>query len=413
VTHADPRTAECARCRALWLRGQPPSVSASRLPHPECLRHPWCRQADGLELQVGPGQPITALWSLEVPASAPHVADALPCNLTLRPAALLGGCGVADDPELARTKAVVEALERICACLPPRVPLRLARPAELGERMAPGIRVESTHARWWVEAIGIRDQQARLVPLEYVQLASLTTVPDPVVRANSTGMAVHPARSAAVENAIRELCERIGLAAMPCAPVLARWADEDLRRAAPALLDLFDRLGYVLHALPCPCVTNQRATLVLLIRRDGSRPALVAGAGAATTDLGSIQRAMLEAYAQMLHARELALAPETARSSVEDLSYHDNPLAVAQLLAEWCPAQARPHTAHTQGRQVIAPLEPLAVREPWLGVVDRGNALTHALGLAAVQAVAPEHFPSTAPPRSGSPHPLGVWETRT
>jgi ribosomal protein S12 methylthiotransferase accessory factor YcaO len=324
----------------------------------------------------GPAAPIKRLWRKATAAGAPAIAIALADPPRHLAGAWLVGRGVDEDPELAERKAMMEVLERYAAMTPPRARLRFGTSDELRARIARGVDAPAGEPRWWLEATRMADGAPVLVPLEYGQLASITTVAAPLVDADSTGMAVHVDRDAALSTARDELFERIGLVQI-CGGAGAEAAAPQL-----GLTSALASMGYAVRVLTTLVSSGApgdafTAAAVLLVRRPdaGPGPALIAGAGGGTAPEHAAKRALFEAYAQLQHALEIWPAPPRTglpRRYDRFLHYHD-PRAAKLLLAAWPVARVRP-----------APPGPLD-----LLVLDRGNAVTDALGLHAVHVIAP------------------------
>ncbi|WP_434045371.1 MULTISPECIES: YcaO-like family protein [Sorangium] len=381
-------------------------------PHPECLRHPPIVAAAGPALDVGPAAPIKELLRLPSPPGSPAIAVAtLDPPRAMPPSPRLVGRGVDWDPELAALKARMEAIERYCACMPPRAPLHWGTPEAFASRVPAAVAAPAGQPRWWCQAQEIAGSAERVIPLEYVQLASLCAVRAPLVRADSTGMAVHVDRQKAIAAGLIEALERAGLAQMWSRGASFRVEAPAFPEPSRRLVDACRRQGYRPTALLATPAQGFTACMALLRRQDTSPgPALVCGAGGGWSLAFAIERALMEAYAQLQHAIEVypsMPSPGLPHPHDHFLFYHDEARA-AGLLADWnveAAPEARDIPAAPAGEEAPRPAPPA------LGalVVDRGNALTDHLGLSALQVLLPHLRPLApdTPGPAGWPTPLG------
>lgn len=360
------------------------------------------------ELAADLAGPVKALWLKAVPAGGPQVAIALADAPRFMPATPgLVGRGVDWQPAAARRKAMMEVLERYCSCMPPRGPLCWGTASDVRATGAPVGAPDDAPRRWWVEGAGTRSQRCFLVSLEYVQLASLSTVEEPLVRADSTGMAVHPARESAVAAGISEVLERAGIEIALRARLGARW---DLRTLPPEfapLIGLLTEWGYSVTIASVYPVPSFIACAVFLHRRDdaGPGPWLVCGSGGGWSAGTAAERALFEGYAQLLHALEIwpDRTPRDLARPYDHFLHYLDATAAKSLLSAWgiAEAPAVPFPADPPGASAAeATLEAIAV--------DRGNVLTDYLGLSAMQVVmpgVPRLSPSSTAP-GGMPHPF-------
>lgn len=368
-------------------------------PHPECLRHPPLRPGpkdageteERLEaLGVASGfTPVKALFESDVPQGAPTVAIAYVDPPSSRPGhRTLTGRGVDLDSRLARRKAIVEAIERFSLFLPPRARLHWARPEKLGASIPElpfGLPPEQ---RWWCEATRLSDGAPRFVPLETVVHRYVCKVERPLAAADSTGMAAHLTRDAAVTAGLLEAHERAGVSQLWAARAPPRWERSSWPPAADALARTCEALGYEAVVLAHQPFQGTLVCFCLLLRMSRERgPALVAGCGAAFTPEDALVKALLEAYAQLIHGLEVfddPPAPEGSDDPYSRFLFYFDRTRRDGMLRDW---QVR------EGPALPFPSLPAASSRPPPEslAVDRGNVLTDDLGLSVVQVLLPSH----------------------
>ncbi len=334
-----------------------------------------------------------------LPPGAPAIAVALidPPPGCRAPSPLVGR-GVDRDPALAETKAAMEAMERYLAYLPPRGPLRWAAlqsiaPAETLVPLPPG------EERWWCRARevfsdrGNGDRQPWL-PLECVQVAASPLGFDrAVVRADSTGMAVHPCRDAARRIGLAEALERAALARLwrRRGATGGVWAPEDFPASEAPLVALCREIGYDALALPVSPAPGFTAVAVLLRRLAASvpGPVLVLGSGGGWDPRRALIHALHEAFAELVNALELAADPARPHGELALSSVCPDERAAQDLVRRLGIETAEPIEPPPPSGCATPPDCPLPDGIRVLEV-ERGTELTDALGLAATQIVLPQ-----------------------
>jgi hypothetical protein len=376
-------------------------IAGPFFPHPDCHRHlPFEGSSEsGPQLPVGPLSPLKSLWLEPTAEGAPAIAGAIiesPANVD--PPEELVGRGIDWDPTLARLKATMEALERYCASRPVRAPVRSAEGCEILERRTRlPMKISETKLRWWAELERLGEGGARLVPLEYLQLGSKCRIRDPLVRADTTGMAAHPLRDAAVEIGLAEVVERAGLKTLWMTTIQWVWDKARLPTDLAPWIAIIERLGYDVLMTATSPVPGFVSCACFLVRR-GEGPALVCGSGGGRTSLLAAERALTEAYAQLHQAK--ALAPTAPLPGLprpyDHFLYFLDPAPARGLLESWGVARA-PRVDFFEPVSRSAPPEFL--------VADRGNVLTDHLGVSVIQVVAPMLEPLDFETRGTAPWP--------
>lgn len=339
--------------------------STIELPHPSCGRHAPCPSVRTSLLGIAP---VASLVCLEGLTGSPFVAFA-----TLHPHHDVGaivGCGVSAVRAEAKMIAIVEVIERLSSHLPARAPLEYGAPEVFAARCIP-CQAPRAIPRWWLSADRLDLDGEVLVPIEYFQLARTCKVRDPLILADSTGIAVHTDMALALAAAEAEVHERALLWEVMAGRPDWRWPGAAASPQVTLYLGACRELGYTALVMG----RTRQHTLVailLLAAGPGPYPALVAGAAAARTPELALHGAMREAYGKLLHALHTGVGPPCA-----------SPEVARALLERW---------QLDRTPAVDAPPEPQWQLQPIAGVADRGNVLTDALGLYAIQVVVPD-FP--------------------
>ncbi|MBK7858019.1 MAG: YcaO-like family protein [Archangiaceae bacterium] len=342
---------------------------ASFFPHPDCLRHLPFEPAGLGALQAGALSPVARTWREPTDPGAPTLSGAELCGPHF-------GRGIDWDPQLSQLKAVMEALERDCAHRAPRVPLCWG---EAGPRCAALPTAVEPGPRWWAEVPTLEGEAVHWLPLEYLQLASRCTVPRPVVAVDSTGLAAHLSRPAAVENGACEVAERHGLLQLWRARVPFVWAEPFPEKVARLAAVARARGFEVRFAAVAPAEGFVSCACFLY---DGRW--LVCGSGGGRTAEQAALRALTEAWSQLHQALTTEVpAPQAGlKRPYDHFAYYLSAEPARALLESW--------------GVTGAPRRPFAALEPWAGgpaarwyVADRGNALTDYVQVAVVQVVAP------------------------
>lgn len=364
-------------------------------PHPDCsLPHPPMRLA--LEdLSAGPLSPIKALRHFPPISGAPYVCQAIadaPSHLPVRP--FISGAGVAPSLRGATHIATIEALERDCALRMPRARTVSGR-ADID--VVPGFEdMAQDSNRRWVEVVSVKTNENRLLPVEYVQLGSCCSEPDPIALADSTGMAVHHHRASALDAGIREVAERVAIRNLWRNGVSHAW---DLRTLPPPEAELVAALR------ACDC----EPILLPMGRVLGHETCLAMGLGCTFRD-GELR--------PLWGAGSAARAEEAANKALNEL-YGQIVLAKhnERIEAERGPAPERILALISKGSDSLLPYPaqsrvPIAIiGEQPIYMVDRGNILTDSFGLRSLQVIIPSLYPAKdpLPLRDGIPFPF--WPT--
>ncbi|MFJ9574833.1 YcaO-like family protein [Streptomyces sp. NPDC101191] len=381
------------------------------LPHPCCAAHPWAGEAGVLETGQGP---LHTFGYLRDGPRGPFVAYARGPAYGRRPAhgeALLHGTAADVDRAHAGRKAVLELLERGCAFLRPRAPLRYGSPRELGSpdadhgtgtRTDTGITTDAdaSHTpRWWVEARSLCDDRIRHVDADRYVLASCGG------RGDSTGLAVARDLAGAVGHGLREAVERDAVRAMTEGRLPVRACTADTPYA-----DALRRDGWTVEAVR---TTHLGFPVAVCAATRASGPT-VGGSAAGTRPVHAVESATAEAFMKSLAwvarsegargatrtgggrravrgpgAGAMTRGPGTGRPvSVRAAGVHGFRLSEAVVFGE-------PPEPLTGG-----PARVLAAAGGDAVLVDRGNPLLDALGLRATHVLLRLPAPSPVPPHA-------------
>ncbi|MBG9906381.1 YcaO-like family protein [Bacillus paranthracis] len=385
-------------------------------PHPECTSHLISLQKYSLDImESGIWSPIKKIIKKEDCDDGVYIYIALidsPSNVKFP---YLVGRGIDNDESLSHIKAVAEALERYSACLPPRTRLHYGKANEFENVIVNCIK-NYTKDIWWCEGEDLLTKQLKYLPIEYVQLESLSTVKDPIFNSDSTGMAIHPNYKDAINIGLSEVLERKDLyeiVTQSFSPVL--WDNSSLPEEAKRFITLFENRGYNTLIIPHSSVKGFTSCIILLVKqhKTNNGPALICGAGGAWLKKESLLKGLMEAYAQLIHGLEVGELDRQIREYNFSDPYHHflyyfNSENANNLLENWGIYQSL-HVDFKEYSDFKTSLEAKAkVIEKELVVVDRGNILTDFLNLSAIQIVAPE-IPRISPTTLGPgnmPHPF-------
>ncbi|MFG3343517.1 YcaO-like family protein [Streptomyces sp. NPDC048018] len=313
------------------------------------------------------------------------------------------------DRAHAGRKAVLELLERGCAFLRPRAPLRYGSPRELGLHdtghgtgARTGTHVDadaSDTPRWWVEARSLCDDRIQLVDADRYVLASCGG------RGDSTGLAVGPDLAGAVGHGLREAVERDAVRAMVEGGLPVRACAAETPYAVALRRD-----GWTVEAVR---TTHLGFPVAVCAATRASGPT-VGGCAAGTTPVHAVESATAEAFMKSLAwaspsagARgatragggrravrgpgdgAMTCGPGTGRpASVRSAGVHGFRLGEAVVFGE------HPEPVAGEPARVLAAAGGDAV------LVDRGNPLLDALGLRAAHVLLRLPVPSSPPPRA-------------
>lgn len=324
-------------------------------PHPECARRHDAPRVAPVADALSPIKAIRVVGT----AGDLHVRQAIadrPRPGPDRP--FLAGCGVHEDAAIAERIAIVEAIERDCAHRAPRAAIVDGETSDL--EVCEGI--PRTHGGPFVVAHVVDSGALRLLPLEFVELASRSSRPHPLVTADSTGIAVHDSVEQAIAAGTREVAERIALDHFLGQPRGVAWDLDTLPVAERVRLRFVAALGWSVTVFPMRPALGHVACLVTLVRSDALR-ATRWGAGAGRTSAQALRRATLEAVGQVL-----------VGGGASDV----RPLTIERTVA--FTGTTEPHGA-------------ALTRDAERVVVDRGNRMTDALDLHARHVIVPALFP--------------------
>ncbi|MCR6850382.1 YcaO-like family protein [Bacillus sp. IBL03825] len=411
----------CPICIKLWLprnwsnytfdHDTFKEVDFSYYPHPECKVHiPTLTQVK-TEVRPSPFGPIKMIRYKKVPPGAPYIVLALvdpPLHMSQN--SILVGRGVDYDLDLAEKKAIMEGLERYCACSPPRARLHWGTPTDFQDSTA--VIVNDPSPRWWCEANNLTTPNKVMIPLEYVQLESLCTVKNPIVKRDSTGMAVHPDYEACLKVGITEVLERVGLVQFWGKPLSNVWSPHTFPTQTTKLAKVCEMIGYeIITAITNPIIGFTSCIVILHRNKEsGLGPALVCGSGGGWNTSEAINRGLTEAYAQLLHALEIwPCEPEPNLPRLYDhfLYYLDMERA-NMLLDTWCVR----NIPKVSIDNIVEIESEVNIKNLHIGTdiltIDRGNVLTDYLGLSAIQVMVPELplLEMDTPGSDGLPHPF-------
>lgn len=251
------------------------------------------------------------MWLVDTPPGCPNIGIAvIQVNSAHMGEARIITCqGVDYDPDVALIKARSEAVERVAAFVRPIGEVVYANAHEIKENLSDSminfLQTKTTFAdmRWWISCNTLVSRSKRFLPIEFVQLQSICSVKNPLVLADSTGMAVHPDENYAIENGINEVFEKTVLKfiwrnGLPRMMELTK-SDEELE-----LFSFFyDKgcrvyVGFVFGITRVFCIA-------LALNENGVAPALVTGLGAHKTQDGAKSHALFELYAFFIHAMDV------------------------------------------------------------------------------------------------------------
>lgn len=413
--------APCLRCAALWVSPEDPELepftplvggppdpkwmtkvsddegngfSGPFYPHPECGRHIALPRGEGTFLAQGAFSPIKRLVQRpHFPGGPAMVLCSMdPPRRRERGLGMLLGSGIDEDPSLAVKKAVSEALERYCALSPPRTTFRRTTSAELCDRIPHGLPsgAREPAPRWWGKVRRMETQEEAFLPLEYLELESVCAVKDPLVRTDSTGIALHPDPDAAFEGALLEVFERSALWSLWTGRIPQIHGAEVLPNEVQSLVRACASIGYAPSVLRHDEPELGITTCAVLLQRVASTPgpALVCGSGAGFAPTLALRRAFEEAVGMLDGALELWAQPAEAPRALQDgfVRYFD-PEQARGLLSAWgFSAAPRALSFATEAHGTVQ-----IVRERTaIYAVDRGNVLTDFLGLTCIHVLVPD-----------------------
>lgn len=342
-------------------------------PHPACFRHaPFVGES---ELKPGYLSPLVQQDRLELPPHWPTISVAVGKYADMPTEEPLVGQGVDASPELADVKARMEFLERMATYLPPRAKVTWGRASELLGALLPVGDAEKD--RYWIET-----EAGALLPLEYSVEWSRCRVPDPVVRADSTGMAAHPDRAEAIRIGTAECLERAG--------IVRTW-----RRGIEVVIDTetfpvsvrpftvpIAEMGYRIFAFSDEPVPGFTACTIVLRREKDTGPSLLVCSGGEWSSEGALLKGLREAYGQLVHAIDIwpKVQAQTAPRSYSQFFYYLREENAARLMDHWGISRAK---------SIAFRATPFAPREVDVSVVERGNVLTDSLGIHVVHVITP------------------------
>lgn len=308
----------------------------------------------------------------------------------------LVGRGVDYDEEIAKIKAISEIVERLCAYLPARNRKIYASASDIVESNGLTQQNMGMTERWWCLVQNLKNGKESWLPLEYTQLTSNCRVNTPLVQKDSTGMAVHPEYDKAVANGLFEVLERNALYHLWSNKVKIAWENQSLPQKIRPLVFAISNLGYDLYAVPCNENSAFPVSLVILEGDKSIRgvdgPCFLFGAGCAETSEASLEKALFEAYSQLVYFLE----------NWNSISYHRNVFSGeinnfyhsrenAQRLISFLELKnARKIQFACLGDKLQDVSSLVKHINEEIFVVDRGNLLSDYLGLKAVQVIVPE-----------------------
>ncbi|MDX8000178.1 hypothetical protein FE394_13445 [Xenorhabdus sp. Reich] len=223
---------------------------------------------------------------------------------------LLVGRGIDPDPDYALLKARAEAVERVSAFCRPAEEIHFALPKELKGHIHSAIlnlldlHHETNNPRWWISCHNRIDGSPSFLPLEFVQIESLATVKNPLVFADSTGMAVHSVYEKAIQNGFYEALERA---------ILKDIWQNGLPSVHIANTDIIDndlslyieQLGASIWFSHINLEDNYHFYLALFLGDGIDSPALITGNGVNSSNQQAKNHAVSELYGQLIHAFEI------------------------------------------------------------------------------------------------------------
>jgi hypothetical protein len=403
--------APCVECVRLWLSRQAVVFEAREsdesdrvvfkdgprvwrypfFPHPQCLAHPpFAAREKAFLLEEGPTSFIRGCC-IDSDGPGPIIAAAwMDPPVGARSTESLIGRGIDANADWAMFKAVMESLERFCTFCPPRARVDWAAPEQLhGQKVSlPEVAPQGV-PRWWLDCTQLSSGEVFKIPLEYVQHAWECQVANPLVRADSSGMAIHGSREAAISNGLNEALERAGLRELWQGGVNSRWRLSSLPEKAQRLAALIG--GDDVEIFLCPVSVTERVAAVacFAVGRENStgRVGLVCGAGAAENLEEALTHALTEAYAQFMHALEID-------SPGIDLPLHNSYDHFLYYVRGRRGRRMLEALGVFSASELGFPTLPARSSKPFDAYwVDRGNTLTDWLSLSAVHVIAPSRPP--------------------
>lgn len=179
------------------------------LPHPSCGRH--SQQTRKIDFQWlftdSLLNPIHDLYQKPSTIGGLSVWVAISRVFIANKIQIIVGRGIDFDPEKARLKAVMEALERFSLYHQPSA--KLVWTSTQNSFISPLVVPTDSKNRWWIETLDIRDGSSNQIPLEFCQLTSQCTVNSSLGIGSSTGCAAHFSLPEAIETGFFENIERL------------------------------------------------------------------------------------------------------------------------------------------------------------------------------------------------------------
>lgn len=381
-------------------------------PHPFCHLHfdaqPKPRTFDPDKIKKGYFSPIKDFGRLPTPEYHPTISVAV-SELPLAFAHWVSVCvgqGVDVAPERADLKAKMEAIERFCTYLPPRGQVFYGRPNEMQPNRVCGVSDQDETERTWLRVKEFTSGRDVLAPVEYFQLAGLTQTRHPVVKMDSTGMALHTDWWGAFRGGLSECLERAGTGAQWQNKIAFTIDSKTLPDMALPYVRAISALGYQAIAFFNEPVSGFFAyTVVIKCNTLASdKPALVCCSGGDWDSEQAVTKALAEAYGQLVHALEIfpSSAGDNQQPSYQNFLHYLKCEHATRLLEQWGlnDAKLKPFIPKT----TPATENDIKARYLTILVADRGNILTDALSLYAVQVV----VPALTPKRRGVPNEHGL-----
>ncbi|MBC8953999.1 YcaO-like family protein [Xenorhabdus sp. PB62.4] len=332
------------------------------------------------------------ITNTELPYIAIAILNVLCFDGTTR---LLVGRGIDPDPDYALLKARAEAVERVSAFCRPAEEVHFASPKELKGNIHSAIlnlidlRHETNNPRWWISCNSKIDGSPSFLPLEFAQIESLATVKNPLVFADSTGMAVHSLYEKAIQNGLHEALERAILKDIWQNGLLSvRIANADI--IGNNLVSFIEQLGASIWFSHINLEDSYHFYLALFLGDGINSPALITGCGVDSSNQQAKYHAITELYGQLIHAFDIwptfisedksklysgfkaNMMKEVAQETLIQLKFHDA-----------CKNNVYSYNYHNANKQIT---------NDFL-IIDRSTPLSELLGFHSVQCILPANLP--------------------
>ncbi|MDF2940535.1 MAG: hypothetical protein K0R66_1177 [Gammaproteobacteria bacterium] len=396
----------CSHCYDLYSQGNPEFASLNiecsknmeYYPHPLCLHyfshnHIATEEPD---IQVHLFSPLDSFYTKASLPGLPYISISTSNVLQgFIDNQLIVGRGIDFDLKKAKLKAKMEAIERICTYLPARAELQWASQKEISHSLINFHTINPNQARWWMKPSQYYPSTSKSIkncsyflPLEFSQLGSRCTVTSPLICADSTGIAVHSKFENALFNGIAEIIERAATQNFWETLDAKRINIDSLENESKSMINSIMASGYELIVLDISGTYPLYVYAVLLIAEESNEgPALVCGAGASNNSSIAVRHALLEAYAQLMHAIEIwPKDPDGKNQHYDTFLLYLQSAQAKKALSYIAPVRDKLF----KFQKLEKSFDDILKNLKRVFYVDRGNALTDYLKIFAIQAFLPD-----------------------